>query len=104
MTPPVDSWPRAPLMHPQMGHAALAWRKGCQEAAEPVNAGRAACTQRCPQATGAVSSFDRARSLTASMLGQRSTRLTFCFGSSARPHLHCMRTREQLCFPGGDGA
>ena len=74
------------------------------EGLEPVNAARGACTQRCPQATGAVRSFVRARSLTASMLGQRSPRLTFCFGSSARPRLHCMRLVQQLCSPGGDGA
>ena len=60
---------------------------------------------RCASApTGAVSSFVRARSLTASMLGQRSTRLTFCFGSSAGLRLHCMRLVEQLYFPGGDSA
>ena len=83
------------------GHAALAWRKGCQEGVEPVNAGRAACTQRCPQATCAVSSFVRARSLTASMLGQRSTRLTFCCGSSAVPRLIACALVSSFASPAG---
>ena len=74
---------------------------GKGEGLEPVNAARAACTQRCPQATGAVRSFVRARSLTASMLGQRSTRLTFCCGSSAVPRLHRMRLVSSFASPAG---